>query len=188
MARIPYVAPETAPEAVRELFGKMEAGGASVLNLWRMAAHAPVAMPHLLRLGSALLTKTSLEAMLRELAIVRVAEIYNCEYERQAHTAWLRSLGMAAEKIAAIRCWEESELFSPDERTVLRYTDELSREGRVSDDCFLEAEKLLGHQGAMELAVTAGYYGMLARLLLNFEVDMESGGIGSPEDIVGRRP
>jgi len=71
VSRIPYINRKTAPPETIELFAKMEANGASVLNLWQMAAHSPATLPHLVRLGNAVLAKTSLDPKLRELAILR---------------------------------------------------------------------------------------------------------------------
>ena len=186
MARIPYINKDNATQEVAELFDKMKARGADVLNLWKMAAHSPATLIHLVRLGSAILSKTELDPKLREIAILRVAEILDCAYERKAHTMFGKDVGMTDEQVASIKDWESSSVFSAAERAALSYTDELTRNGKASQNTFSELEKHLSHKEMMELTITTGYYGMLARLLLTFEVDLEGNKLTSPSQIIGR--
>lgn len=186
MARIPYINREDAPQEVDNLFSKMEGHGAEVLNLWKMAAHSPATLKHMVRLGNTILSRTELEPKLREMVIIRVAELLDCEYEREAHIMYGKDLGMTDEYVAGIKDWESSGVFSAAEKTVLRFTDELTKNGKASPETFSELEKYLNHREMMELTVTAGFYGMLARLLLTFEVDLEGDNLASPSQIVGR--
>ena len=185
MARIPYVTRTELPEDIAEMFNKMEASGAHVLNLWKMSAHSPTTLKHMVRMGNAVLSKMSLDPRLREMAILRVAETLDCEYERRAHTMWARDIGISEEKIQSIKDWEQSKAFSDMERAALRFTDEITGGGRVSEATFREAAKHLDLQQLAELSITAGYYGLLARsILLPFEVDLEEK-LASPSQIIG---
>lgn len=186
MARIPYVHKDKAPKEVADIFAKMEANGAPVLNLWKMAANSPATLPHLIRLGNALLTKTTLSPKLREMAILRVAQLLGCEYEKQAHVPFGLEVGMTPVQVKDIGSWESSQAFDPAERAVLRFTDEVAKVGVVRDETFAA---LAGHLDAtmtMELAQTIGFYGMLARVLLAFRVDLETGAPASSAQITGR--
>jgi len=186
MARIPYINKEEATPEVAEFFAKMESHGASVLNLWKMAAHSPVTLKHMVRLGNSILSRTQLDPKLREIVILRVAEVLDCAYERKAHTVLGREVGMTDEQVASVRDWEGSDVFSAAERAALRYTDEVTRNGKASRSAFSEMGKHLSHKEMMELTITAGFYGMLARLLLTFEVDPEGDNLKSSSQITGR--
>ena len=186
MSRISYVDRSTAPPETAELFARMESNGASVLNLWQMAAHSPATLPYLVRLGNSILSKTNLNPVLRELAILRQAEILGCAYEITAHSMLGKDVGITDEQINALKSWRASKIFNPAERAVLRFTDELIKRGEVSAHTFSATEKFLDPRGIMELTVTIGFYELLSHLLLTFEVDAESGAFTSASQIMGR--
>ena len=186
MSRIPYINRKTAPQETTELFTKMEANGASVLNLWQMAAHSPSTLPHLVRLGNAVLAKTSLDPKLRELAILRQAEIAGCKYEITAHSMLGKSVGMTDSQIAAIKDWRTATVFSRTERAVLRFTDEIIKKGKAGARTVSTLEKLMSHQEMMELTVAIGFYQLLAHVLMTFEVDAETTAFKSASQIMGR--
>ncbi|MFH1381510.1 MAG: carboxymuconolactone decarboxylase family protein [Chloroflexota bacterium] len=187
IARISYIEKNGAPPEVAEIFGKMEANGAPVMNLWKMAAHIPATLPHFIRMGNAILTKTRLDPKLREMVILRTADIMDCEYEHRAHIVLAKELGVTSEKIEAIKDWKSSTAFSKAERAVLRFADEVVKKGRVGDATFGRLAKYLDAGMMVEVAQVAGFYGMIARLLLAFEVDLDKEAPASSTSIVGRR-
>ncbi|MBI2329397.1 MAG: carboxymuconolactone decarboxylase family protein [Chloroflexi bacterium] len=173
MARIPYVEKDGAPQEVAETFAKMEARGNPVVNLWKMVAHSPATLIHVIRTGNSLLTKTRIDPRLREMAILRTAEMLDCAYEIRAHArAGLRE-GMTDEQVKSIKNWESSNNFNDIERAVLRFTDEVARVARVKDETFSNLAQYLDEGMMAELALIVGFYGMLARILLPFEVDLD---------------
>lgn len=165
----------------------MEARGARVGNIWRTAAHSPATLIHLIRLGNAMLSRTRLDPALRELAVLRVAEILDCDYERKPHTMFGKEVGLTDEKIAAVRDWEKADIFNEVERAVLRFTDEVAVKGRVSNVAYAALARHLDAGMMVELAEVIGMYGMLARILLPFEVEQDSEGAPtSAAQIIGR--
>ena len=183
MARIMYINKDNATQEVAEIFAKMEAHGADVLNLWKIAAHSPSMLTHLVRMGSAILTKTELAPKLREMSIIRVAEILDCAYEKKAHILFAKDVGITSEQVMHIKDWESSIVYSAAERATLRFTDELTKKGKAARATFSKLERYLSHKEMMELTITIGYYGMLARLLLTFEVDIEDNMLTSSQII-----
>lgn len=186
MARISYVERDQAPPEVAETFARMEARGAPVGNLWKMAAHIPSTLLHLIRMGNALLTKTKLDPKLREMAILLTAEVLDCEYERRAHRMFGKEMGMTDEQVKAIKDFESSPAFNDAERAVLRFASEVAQRGRVKDSTFAALSKHLDEDMMVELAQTVGFYGMLGRILLAFEVDLSEGVPTSSSQITGR--
>jgi 4-carboxymuconolactone decarboxylase len=185
MARIPYVSKDNTSQEISELFTKIESNGAVVLNLWKMAAHSPATLQHMVRMGNAILSKTEVDPKLREIAILRVAELLNCEYERKAHVVLAKRAGVTDEQVADIKNRESSSAFNPIEQAILRFTDEITKDGKASQSTFSELAKHLSHREMMELTITIGFYGMLARLILTFDVDLEDTNL-TPSKIVGR--
>lgn len=187
MARISYVEREQAPPEVAELFARMEAHGAPVGNLWKIAAHSPSTLLHFIRMGNALLTKARLAPKLREMAILRTAEVLDCEYERRAHTMFGKEVGMTDEQIRAVKDFENSRAFNEVERAVLRFADEVAQKGRVKDETFSTLARYLDQGMMVELALTVGFYGMIGRLALSFQVDLSEAPPTSSSQITGRR-
>jgi 4-carboxymuconolactone decarboxylase len=183
MARIPYVEKDQAPPEVAETFAKMEVREAAVLNLWKMAAHSPSTLLHLIRLGNSLLSKTRLDPKLREIAILRTAAITDCDYERSQHIIFGKEMGVTDEQLGAIKDWENSSVFTGTEQAVLRFTDEVSKNLRVKDETFSNLAQHLDQGMIMELAQTVGFYGLIARILIPFEVDLEAP--MSPSQLLG---
>lgn len=186
MARIPYVEQDQAPPDIAALFAKMQAHGAPVGNIWKLSAHVPATLPHFIRMGNALLSKTRLSPKLREMAILRVAELLDCEYERRAHTMFGKEVGMTEEQVQAVKDWEQSAAFDPAERATLRFADEVATKGRVQDDTFAALAKHLDADMMVELAQTIGFYGMIARIALPFQIDLNEKAPTSSAQIIGR--
>lgn len=187
MARISYVGKEQAPKEVADIFSRMEAHGAPVGNLWKIAAHSPSTLPHLIRMGNAILTKTKLAPKLREMAILRTAEVLSCEYERRAHTMFGKEVGMTDEQVRAIKEFENSAAFTEVERAVLRFADEVAQKGRVKQQTFSALAKYLDEGMMVELVETVGFYGMIGRLALAFEVDLSEAPFTSSTQVTGLR-
>ena len=121
MAHLPYVdRSAVSPEVGQALDGLPD------LNLFRMVAHAETAFVPWLRYGGVLLTGLALDAVERELAILRVARMMGSEYEWIQHVEIAERLGATREQVAAIETAElESPVFDARQREVLRITTDV---------------------------------------------------------------
>ena len=174
MARVSQLRIEqTAPE-IREMFQKMLDNGGRVLNLYKVLAHSPRVARYFLRLGNSILFKGTVPPNLRELAILRVGNIYQAKYEFTQHIPIALRTGVKQEQIDALPDWERSGKFNEQEKAILRYTDEVTRNIRVKDDTFASVRSFLSEEGIVELTTTIGYYGMVCRILEALQVELES--------------
>lgn len=171
MARIPYVDPDTAPEDVAKILGKVPP-----INVMRMLAHAGPELRGFLNFSQALLSKSDIDKWWLELAILRVGHLSKAPYEIFQHEALARAVGGPDEKIAAIGKWPETDVFDADEELILRYTDDVVHNVRASDETFRPLEARLSHQGLVELTMAIGCYMMVSRLLNTFDVEIEADG------------
>ena len=174
MARISFLAREQTAPKLRERFENMENNGARVLNLYKVLAHSPEVGRNFLRLGNAILFKGTLAPKLRELAILRVGNIYQANYEFTQHIPLGIKAGVKREQIDALSNWEKSGKFDIQEQAVLRYTDEVTKNIRVKDETFAAVRNFLSEEGIVELTTTIGYYGMVCRILESLQVELES--------------
>ena len=173
MARVGYVATAEAHGDAREVFTKMEERGAAILNLHRALANTPNALRNFLRLGNSLLFHGVLPPALRELAILRVAQMTEAHYEWAHHIPIARQVGVSEEQIAGLMAWHTSPHFDKRERAVLHYAQNVTSAVAVPDAVFRGARKHLSEAEVVELTLVAGYWGMVARLLVALEIDLE---------------
>jgi alkylhydroperoxidase family enzyme len=170
MARIPYVDPSAAPQSVREALERIPP-----LNIFRMLANAETAFRPFLRFGDALLADLELTGLLRELAILRVSRLTpDAEYEWVQHAPIARAVGASDEQVAALeRDDVDAGCFDAAQRATLRFTTEVVRDARASDETFAELAALLPPRQIVELLLVIGQYMMLARVMATLELELD---------------
>ncbi len=174
MARISYVDKQQGAPEARELLAKLESRGLKVLNVYKVMGHSPAAMRACMGLGNTLLTRTGLDAKLRELAILRVAQLTDSRYEWMQHLPIALEVGVSQEQVDSLASWPRSKAFSEKEKALLAYTDEVTERVRVSDETFSRLRQQLDEREILELTLCAGYWGLIARLLVALQVDLEA--------------
>jgi alkylhydroperoxidase family enzyme len=169
MARLPYIDPDASHPKVREALGRLPD-----LRIYRMVGHAETAFRPFLRLGGAILGQLELSPRLRELAILRVANLSSAEYEWVQHVSLALAAGVTQAQVEAVERGDvDGEVFDVREQTVLRFTTEAIQKVHVSDETFRAAEKQFTPREIVELLLTIGYYRMVATLLETTEVDLD---------------
>ncbi len=171
MARIPYPKVEDLPEKVRTAAEKLPP-----LNIMKMFLNAPTNAIPLLSFGQSILTKQELAAHLRELAILRVAHLTGANYEWTQHVPIAKETGVTDAQVDAIPQGADgagADAFNDVEKRVLRFTDEVTQDVKASAETFSALEKDLGPRQMVELALAIGFYGMVARVMESFEVELE---------------
>ena len=170
MALLPYVDESTASAKTRVILGNTP----RKLNVARMMANASEAVFHnFSRLGNALLTKGKLDSKLREIAILRTAKVSGSVYEWTQHVPIAIAVGVRDDQLAAIEKWESATCFDDLERVVLRFTDEVARGVKGKKETLAALQKHLGQGEIVELIMSIGFWGMVARVLETAEVDLE---------------
>ena len=170
MARLPYVDPATAPPPVREALEAVPP-----LNVFRTMAHAETAFRPWLRWGSTLLGELELNPALRELAILYVSRLTpHAEYEWVQHVPIARAVGVTDAQISALEHGDPvAASFGPLEHAVLRFTREVVRDARASDEAFVAVREALSPREIVELLMVIGQYMMLARVMATVEMELD---------------
>ena len=171
MGRTPYPIEQDIPDKAREFLAKLPK-----LNIFRMLAHADHLLEPFVRFGNGFLYKGTLDAVTREIAILRVGYLSGCEYETHQHERIARQAGMSDALIAAIKAGPEAEGFSPQQRQVMRYVDDLVKNVRAGDETFQPLREQMSIKQLQELTLVTGYYMMVCRFLSTFGVDIEKRG------------
>ena len=187
MSRVQTVQNDQARPEVREIYDKIEEHGAKVLNLYRVLAHSPNVLRSFLRLGGSLLVRSELSPKLRELAILRVAKLAGSEYEWVQHYLIALEVGVTHEQTEALSHWNDAANFSDEERAILQYTDEIAQNVEVKDETFKALQQHLSEQSIVELTLSIGYWGMVARVLVPLQVDIDIQTLNSIKELFGRK-
>ena len=113
---------------------------------------------------------SSLSARVRQVVILTVGAVWRCDYERYAHAAVAREVGLSAATIAALRNGEHPSGLSDEEDVARRFTLALTAERAVSDGLFEEARSMFQDRGIVDIIILAGCYGLISSLLNAFDV------------------
>jgi alkylhydroperoxidase family enzyme len=170
MARIPYVEPETAPTAVREVLERLPVK----LNIFKLMAHAETNFRPLLQLGTSILAQQQLAANFRELAILRVAQLSGAEYEWVQHVPIARGTGVTEAQVTALRGGDvDPACFDEVERLVLRFTTEVVRDVGAAAQTFAAMQRHFSAREIVELVLAVGFYMTVARLMETTAIDLD---------------
>lgn len=163
MARLPYA--DTDNETTRPLAQRIVAERGSILHLYQMLLHSPAVAQGWLGYLTAIRQQSTLSGAIREMVIIRVAQINGAPYEAEQHIPIARKEGVSAEKLDALEKWADSALFSDTERAVLAYTDAMTRNVQVEDATFARVAEAFEAQQLVELTATIAAYNMVSRFL-----------------------
>jgi len=187
MARVKLIRKDQAAPEIKELFQQIEDNGARIMNFYRVVANSPGVARSAIKLGNSLISRTELSPKLRELTIMRIAKLCGCEYEWVQHTPVALESGLTQVQLDAIGFWNESDAFSEEERAILSYVDEVEKNIRVPDNIFQALRRYLDERQIVELTLGIGWWGMLSRLFVPLEVEVDEQSAASTGDLIGRR-
>lgn len=130
----------------------------------------------------------ALDRRLRELVIMRIGWLTECNYEWTQHWRVASRLGVSAEDLLGVRDWRSHNGFGPTERAVLAAADDVVRDGAVSAARWADCERELGGDKTVliELVTVIGAWRMVSSILQSLEVPLEEGVAAWPPD--GRSP
>ncbi len=116
---------------------------------------APEGYAHLRDLEHYLNTGTRLEAPLREFVRLRVSLMNGCDYCISLHTAELRKLDEAEEKIETLGAWRSSSLWTPREQAALGWAEALTniQDGHAPDAIYDETRQQFSDTDTVDLTL-----------------------------------
>lgn len=167
MALLPYVDPETVTPPVAEALHALPD-----LRVFAMLAHAQSAFRPWLELGGALLGALELDPVLRELAVLQVAHLTGCDYERVQHAAIAVGVGASPAQVGAIAAGRPGDQgFTRLQKEVLSFATAAVRAGRAPARTVTDLAEELGPRQVVELLLVIGYYTGVAVLAGSLDLD-----------------
>ena len=159
------------------------------LNVFRVLMNQPEVARWLRDLIMGLLWRSTFDARLRELIIMRLGWSTGSAYEWTQHwgiaTDWL---DVDPDDVLAVRDWRSSGRFGPAERAVLTAVDDVVGDGQVSPAAFENCRTHVSDDPAVlvELVSTIGTWRMVSTVLLSLDVPLDDGLAPWPPD--GKAP
>ncbi len=170
MSRITPVDPATASEPVARLLGKL----AAPLNIFRLMAHAEGNFRPLVKFAGSVLSEQELDARLRELVILLVAQVNRGEYEWVQHVPIGLRCGCTQAEIDALAAGDlEAACFSARDRAALAFARQVIEQVKADDATFAAAKAHMSDREIVEVILTCGTYMMMARLTENAECELD---------------
>jgi alkylhydroperoxidase family enzyme len=166
MQRVPNVEfPPELKKRLEELWG-------SPPNLYRgLANHAPLAAAWT-EFARAIRYESKTPRTLRELVILRGAQLMRSEYEWAQHLRMARKAGVPEAQIEALARWRESDAFDARDKAALELAEAVTR-AEVTDAVYASVSKHFDHATYVELALTAAFYAMVGRMLDAMRIQLE---------------
>ncbi len=135
------------------------------------AAAAPEALRAILKLDQYVSTQSGLDPRLLHLIKLRASQLNGCAYCVDMHTKEARRDGQSEQWIALVCAWRESAVFDARERTVLAWTDALTKLGEngASDDVFEPLREHFTDAEIVKLSVAIGTINLWNRIAIGFQ-------------------
>ena len=141
--------------------------------LYTVLANHPALFKAWTDLAWPLRSDPTVERALRELLILRVAQLTASEYEWAHHWPLAAGAGVREAQLSALADWESSAEFDGSERAALAFTDQLVGSGHVDDDVFVTLRETFGAAAVVQIAMTASFYVCVARMGAAFDLQLE---------------
>jgi len=142
-------------------------------NLYHCLANHPRLVAAWSDFSKALRHDTRTPRALRELVILRGAQLMRSEYEWAQHLKMARNAGISDAQIGELASWKNSNLFDAREKAALLLAEAVTS-GRVTDEVYAEAMRHFDHHDYVELSITAAFYAMVGRMLDAMGVQLET--------------
>jgi len=145
-------------------------------NALGMFAHHPALTRAFNTFNGHILFGTTLSTRQRELLVLRVASVRDCEYEWLQHVVLARDAGLTDEEIVRVGHGPEADGWDDLERALLSAADELLANAVVGDATWAVLADHLDEQQLLDVVFTVGAYDLVAMAFL-------SSGVQPDEDL-----
>lgn len=173
MSRVPLVTLPPEDPALAEVFQRFAQEGREPIDLYRALAHAPPLLNGYAALARSLRYEAQTPRELRELMILRTAQLTGSAYEWAHHREMAASAGVEERKVSELASWRTSAAYDARERAALRCAEEV-HELALSDEGFAELHAAFATSEVVELVLLAAFYEAVARVLQGLGVEVEA--------------
>jgi len=164
MARMPLFSERAELDGPRlAVFDSVVATRGSMIRPYEVLLHAPGVAGPAAELGQQIRYQGSLADHARELAILTVSVIAECQFEWDQHVEIARQAGVSESALRHLRGSDDA--LTEAEQLIVEFVRELVHSKTVTDERFTAAQRALGNECVVELTALVGYYMMLAYVM-----------------------
>ena len=160
------------PEGARHPRPKTEGRPKGLNVLGTMAQHPTLAKAFHTFNGHILFT-SMLEPREREILVLRVAALRDCQYEWKQHVIQGGDAGLTTEEMERIAEGPDAGGWLAFEGALVRAVDELVAGARISDETWAALAADLDDQQLMDVVFTVGAYDALAMAMLSLGIELD---------------
>jgi alkylhydroperoxidase family enzyme len=143
------------------------------VNLYRALGNHPALAAAWTEFANSIRHDSRTPRKLREIMILRTAQIARSKYEWAQHLKMARRAGVSEAQIDQLELWRQSKHFDARERAALALTEGVMA-SNVTDEVYAEVSKHFGHAEYVELCLTAAFYAMVSRMLDAMRVELDA--------------
>jgi alkylhydroperoxidase family enzyme len=168
MARVKYLEKKDLPADQKDLLDRD-------INLYKALINSPGGFKAFRTLGSYIRFGSTLDARLRELAILQVGWLARSPYEWSHHVKIGYDFGVTPDDIRGLideTAGKDSKL-DPMAKLVCKGAREMTNDIRMSDATFSALQKQLSAEHLNDLVITIAFYSAVVRVLATLEIDVE---------------
>jgi len=150
-------------------------GGNPNLNLYKILSNNPILLSSWIDFAYSIRSNCTTSRQIRELMILRGAQICNSNYEWFQHEKMAKQCGITKEKIDSINEWQISSIFDEKEKIALELMESLiQNKGKINDQLDEQLKKYFTEAEYIELVLTGGFYVMVPTVLEALQIPTEN--------------
>jgi 4-carboxymuconolactone decarboxylase len=170
--RLPSIAERDAlPEDKRHIYDYLAETRGAVRPPFSVLLNHPDVCYLVSQVGTFARFKSALTKDVIETATLTAAREFDCRFEWAAHVPQARNAGVSDDVIEAIDNKQDVSKLDWVPALVITYVRQVLHDHRVDDATWQGVLDSFGKEGALELTMTAGYYGMLASFLNVLQIE-----------------
>jgi alkylhydroperoxidase family enzyme len=165
--------PLPSDEELRRVIGS-DYDSSRTLNVIKMFAGTEDIYPAVTAFIKAVFRASEVDPCIREMIVLRTAKKYNALYEWEANARLARNVGLSPEEIAAAASEGPVKGINPAYILVCIATDEMSDDGRLSDETLTELLACYGNTVSRKLILIIGWFNLLSLFVNGCRVPLET--------------
>ncbi len=175
MARLPDLTRDQLKPEDQQYYDEILGSRGSVRGPYGVLLHSPKLAARVANTGTYVRFECDLPDALKEVVIIATAREIKSQYEFTAHARLAREAKVSDETIKAIAQGTAPDALAGDEAMLVRYTQELLRNHKISDATFNAVRDRFGVQGTVDVTGLIGHYLLVGQVLAAFDVELAPG-------------
>ncbi len=172
MARVPDVNRDDLKPEDQQYYDEIVGSRGSIRGPFGVLLHSPKLAARVAATGAYVRFDFGMPEALKETVIITAAKELNNQYEFSAHARLARAAGTPEETIHAIAQGTAPDGLTGDAEMLVRYTQQLVRNNKISDSAFNAVKDRFGIEDTVNITGLIGHYLLVGQILGAFEVEL----------------